>query len=90
MAEDDAPRKPAPPDLDGYLSKLKHKQSLFGSWNKRYFKVNKDSEHLEYYKTKPKDSSGEEPSGQIDLSLIHAVRRFDGNSFQVRVMSLVC
>jgi hypothetical protein len=86
LEDDDIPRKPNPPDIDGYLSKLKHKQSLFGSWNKRYFRVN--GENLEYYKTKPKNNSDEEPSGVIDLSLIHAVRRFDGTSFQVSLFQI--
>jgi hypothetical protein len=76
------PVKPLPPDIDGYLSKLKHKQSIFGAWNKRYFKVNVDTERIEYYKTKPTNSD-EEPSGLIDLAALHAVRRFDGTSFQV-------
>ena len=67
------PCPPSPPDLDGYLSKLKHKQSLFGSWNKRYFKVNIETNELEYYKQKPAGSgSGEVPSGLIDLSSLHA------------------
>lgn len=86
------PTPPIPPDLDGYLSKLKHKQSIFGSWNKRYFKINQESYQLEYYPHKP--TAGEEPSGIIDLNLLHAVRKFDGYSFQVFslllfVMSLI-
>ena len=31
--------KPIPEAMEGYLYKLKHKPSSFGSWAKRYFKV---------------------------------------------------
>ena len=76
------PIPPTPPDIDGYLSKLKHKQSFFGSWNKRYFLVNSQTKKLEYYTTKPTNSS-QKPSGEIDLNLIQSIRNFDDNAFQV-------
>lgn len=76
------PIPPTPPDIDGYLSKLKHKQSIFGSWNKRYFVVNPETCKLEYYTTKP-SKINEEPSGVIDLTLIQSIRSFDDNAFQV-------
>mmetsp|Transcript_965 Transcript_965/g.966 ORF Transcript_965/g.966 Transcript_965/m.966 type:complete len:128 (-) Transcript_965:1744-2127(-) len=82
------PIPPTPPDIDGYLSKLKHKQSIFGSWNKRYFVVNPETCKLEYYTTKP-SKINEEPSGVIDLTLIQSIRSFDDNAFQIDAGSIV-
>lgn len=73
--------KPSPPDIDGYLGKLKHKRSIFGAWTRRYFRVNVRDERLEYFKSKTFEDS--EPSGFMDLNEVSAVRKFDGNSFQV-------
>ena len=75
--------KPVPPDLEGYLSKLKHKSSLFGSWTKRYFIVNPTTECVEYYKTKSSAFNGTAPSGSLSLGNLTAIRKFDGNSFQL-------
>mmetsp|Transcript_27837 Transcript_27837/g.28084 ORF Transcript_27837/g.28084 Transcript_27837/m.28084 type:complete len:152 (+) Transcript_27837:164-619(+) len=76
--------KPTPPDLDGELSKLKHKQSLFGSWTKRYFRVNPDTECIEYFKSKSASLLvPAEPLGLIELSELSNVRKFDGCSFQI-------
>lgn len=82
MTESIPPSPPSLPDIDGYLSKLKHKQSMFGSWTKRYFIVNPETNQLEYYSSKPSKSS-EKPSGGIDLASILSIRRFDDNAFQV-------
>lgn len=78
--------RPHPPDLDGYLAKLKHKKSLFGDWTERYFRVNTDLELLEYFHGKPKDTEAL-PAGSIDLNAITAVKKFDGYSFQVCSMN---
>ena len=74
---------PKPPDVDGYLDKLKRKQSLFGAWTRRYFHINSELERLEYFKSKPQRNDSTEPSGYIDLNDLTQVRKFDGNAFQV-------
>ncbi len=64
------------------MDKLKHKISIFGSWNRRYFKVNKKTASLEYYNSKSQAESGSgEPSGKIHLNDISAVKQFDEFSF---------
>lgn len=76
--------RPQPPDLEGNLSKLKHKASLFGAWTTRYFKVNPDTERLEYFKTRSAALQvPAEPLGYLDLVNITAIRNFDGCSFQI-------
>lgn len=77
------PVKPEPPLLDGYLTKLKRKQSLFGCWATRYFQVNPALERLEYFKLKQQASNSTYSTGYIDLWDITAIRKFDGNSFQI-------
>ncbi len=73
---------PSVPDLDGYIYKMKSKQSIFGSWVKRYFKINRVTECLEYYSSKP-NGSDIKPSGSIQLQRLNSVRKFDGNCLQV-------
>lgn len=76
--------KPIPPDLEGYLLKMKHKQSIFGSWVKRYFKVNADLETLDYFDSlNSSKRAGETPSKTFPLPEIVTVRKFDGNCIQV-------
>lgn len=75
--------KPTPPDVDGYLLKLKHKQSLLGSWNRRYFRVNAEEETLEYFRTKPTEGSDQRPDFSMPLHSITSVHKFDELSFQI-------
>eukprot|EP01035_Chromulina_nebulosa_P020440 gene20440-26522_t len=75
-------RSPIPPELDGYLDKLKHKSSVFGSWNKRYFRVNINNECLEYFSNKPANTSVT-ANASIKLSDLKVIRKFDSNSFQL-------
>ena len=70
---------PKVPDLDGYLLKLKHKLSLFGSWNRRYFKVNAATRSLEYYQTK----EAPQCSKAIHLDAIQSISKFDELTFQI-------
>jgi hypothetical protein len=77
------PKKPEPPVIDGYLTKLKRKQSLFGSWATRYFHVNPDLERIEYFKLKQQASDSTYSTGYICLWDITAIRNFDGTSFQI-------
>lgn len=70
---------PKAPDLDGYLLKLKRKLSLFGSWNRRYFKVNAATRMLEYYQTK----DAPRYSKAIHLDAIQSVSKFDELMFQI-------
>ena len=75
--------KPVPPQIDGYLTKLKSKQTIFGSWATRYFQVNQDLERIEYFKLKQQAVDSSYSTGHIDLRDITSVRSFDGNSFQI-------
>jgi hypothetical protein len=76
--------KPEPPDLEGYLLKMKHKQSVFGSWVKRYFKINSDLQTLDYYHGKSSaDNVDESPSKSFSLEDIKSVKKFDANCIQV-------
>ena len=70
---------PTAPDLDGYLLKLKHKLSLFGSWNRRFFKVNASTHALEYYQTK----EAPECSKAIKLDAIQSISKFDNLTFKI-------
>lgn len=45
----DTPTKPELPLIEGYLFKLKHKPSIFGSWTKRYVKTNPETGVICYY-----------------------------------------
>jgi len=49
MNYDNQIKKPVLPLIFGYLYKLKHKPSIFGSWTKRYFKTNPTKGTLCYY-----------------------------------------
>jgi hypothetical protein len=69
--------------LDGYLDKLKHKVSFFGSWNRRYFRVNSKTATLEYFSDKAHAEANIEPSGRILLIDITAIRQFDEFSFHL-------
>lgn len=62
---DDTERHPpAPPDLEGDLSKLKHKTSMLGSWNRRYFRVDAPTRSLRYYNNRQDYERGERPKGE--------------------------
>ena len=66
--------RPVPPDIEGYLLKLKHKPSTFSSWNKRYFKVNPEAETLVYFNSeKDATSNAGMPSKVFKLSHIAKV-----------------
>ncbi len=73
---------PVPPDLDGYLYKLKSKQSFLGNWTKRYFRINRMNASLDYFNSKP-NSSDAIPSKSLDLTKLSEVRKFDGYCIQV-------
>ena len=52
-AGDDVERfPPTAPDLEGTLDKLKHKTTILGSWNKRYFIIEASTARMLYYNTK--------------------------------------
>ena len=70
---------PNAPDLDGCLLKLKHKLSLFGSWNRRYFRVNASTRALEYYKSR----ETLQYSKAIKLDAIQSVSNFEYLTFQI-------
>ena len=73
---------------EGYLDKLKHKVSFFGSWNKRYFRMNIAGERLEYFASEKAVEKGE-VKGFITLANLKAVRKFDDLTFQIDGMSIL-
>ena len=48
-----------------------------------YFEVNESRERIEYFRTKPQCVDDATPSGFINLSEVDAVRKYEGNAFQV-------
>ncbi|CAM9191780.1 unnamed protein product [Chrysoparadoxa australica] len=77
---------PSVPHMEGYLHKLKHKRGSllsFGSWNKRYFAIDRETRQLEYFKSKEDCCEGNKPSGAICLNDISAAHKFDDRSFHV-------
>ena len=60
---DDIQGAPTPPELEGYLSKLKHKTALMGGWTKRYFRVEPSTVSLDYYQSEGAARSRAPPSG---------------------------
>ena len=64
------------------MDKLKHKVTIFGSWNKRYFKMNIGGERLEYFASEKAAEKGD-LKGHIALVNLKAVKKFDDMSFQI-------
>ncbi|TMW63841.1 hypothetical protein Poli38472_002782 [Pythium oligandrum] len=74
------PQPPLPPEIEGYLKKLKRKTSNFtGGWNKRWFFVDPKRREFGYAKNK----SPTAPRSSIYLNDITAVVQFDQTHFQV-------
>lgn len=71
--------RPVPPEIEGYLSKLKSKFSLFGSWARRYYRLNPVTGDLDYYS----DQNSKKIAGTISLANFSKVMRFDDTSFQI-------
>lgn len=78
-------QRPVPPEIEGYLSKLKSKYSLFGSWAKRYYRVNQSTAELEYFDNK----TSTKPIGAISLVKLTRIQRFDDTSFQIEALPTV-
>ncbi|EGZ24728.1 hypothetical protein PHYSODRAFT_254262 [Phytophthora sojae] len=73
------PTPPIPPEIEGYLKKLKRKtRSLAGNWNKRWFFVNPRRREFGYA-----DNRSSAPRSSIYLDDITAVVQFDDTHFQV-------
>ncbi|KAE8985313.1 hypothetical protein PR003_g23491 [Phytophthora rubi] len=73
------PSPPIPPEIEGYLKKLKRKtRSLAGNWNKRWFFV--DPRRREFGYAERRSSA---PRSSIYLDDITAVVQFDDTHFQV-------
>jgi hypothetical protein len=77
------PQPPTPPDLYGFLDRLKANPSIFGSWVKRYFRVNKKRKTLEYFNAEPADDD-ECPKAFVRLADIFAVSDFGELQFQIK------
>uniref|UniRef100_A0A7S2FQ65 PH domain-containing protein n=1 Tax=Florenciella parvula TaxID=236787 RepID=A0A7S2FQ65_9STRA len=76
--------EPEPPDLEGWLHKMKHKpMPLMGGWNRRWFRINQSKRQLEYFQTEADFQQHKEPSGFIELYDISSAKDFDGVSFTV-------
>ncbi|KAG5176219.1 hypothetical protein JKP88DRAFT_249636 [Tribonema minus] len=82
-------REPDLPDIEGYLDKLKHRQSaltlITSSWNRRWFSINRATRQLEYFKSE-QDATGPgrmKPLGSVCLCDVTAVRQYDDTSFQI-------
>ena len=71
--------RPVPPEIEGYLSKLKSKFSFFGSWARRYYRLNPKTGDLDYYS----DQTSTKVGGSISLANFSKVMRFDDTSFQI-------
>lgn len=87
-------KKPVAPTMQGELWKLKKTPSVLGSWNKRYFKVNVDTDSLEYYKSEESSKPVKQENGEIKeqppqkvfpLRDLMAVQGVNELSFQVLV-----
>ncbi|ETP38245.1 hypothetical protein F442_14102 [Phytophthora nicotianae P10297] len=73
------PTPPVPPEIEGYLKKLKRKtRSLAGNWNKRWFFVDPRRREFGY-----SDNKTSAPRSSIFLDDITAVVQFDDTHFQV-------
>ncbi|KAG6964788.1 hypothetical protein JG688_00007548 [Phytophthora aleatoria] len=73
------PTPPVPPEIEGYLKKLKRKtRSLAGNWNKRWFFVDPRRREFGY-----SDNRTSAPRSSIFLDDITAVVQFDDTHFQV-------
>ncbi|KAL4109770.1 hypothetical protein PRIC1_001465 [Phytophthora ramorum] len=73
------PTAPIPPEIEGYLKKLKRKtRSLAGNWNKRWFFVDPRRREFGY-----SDNRTSAPRSSIYLDDITAVVQFDDTHFQV-------
>ena len=71
---------PVPPDLEGYLMKLKRKTVMLSrNWNKRWFYIDKQKKMLAY----TKNDNEHIMSGGIYLNDITAITVFNEVSFQV-------
>lgn len=74
------PQPPMPPEIEGYLKKLKRKtSSLTGGWNKRWFFVDPKRREFGYAKSKTPNA----PRSSIYLNDITAIVQFDDTHFQV-------
>lgn len=76
-------RPPTPPELEGYMDRLKANPSIFGSWVRRYFRVNPKRKTLEYFKTDPQDKEVT-PNASVLLSDIYSVADFGELQFQIK------
>ncbi|CAM9409551.1 unnamed protein product, partial [Choristocarpus tenellus] len=76
---------PAPPDIEGYLDKLKHKKRFFlSNWTRRWFVVDAATLQLEYFAERTDADKGiVQPSGAISLNEISSVWAFDEYCFQI-------
>ncbi|OWZ22429.1 hypothetical protein PHMEG_0002867 [Phytophthora megakarya] len=73
------PTPPVPPEIEGYLKKLKRKtRSLTGNWTKRWFFVDPRRREFGY-----SDNRTSAPRSSIYLDNITAVVQFDDTHFQV-------
>jgi len=87
--DDDKRLPPNPPDLEGFLYKLKHKsRPLLGAWNKRWFQIDAERRALVYFRNKSDAARyTDRPDGVIMLEDIMNIESFDNLSFQLETRS---
>ncbi len=73
--------KPIPTLTEGFLFKLKHKPSSFGSWNKRFFKIDPIENTFKYYLS----NTSSDIKHCFPMNDISAVRQADDWTLQVEV-----
>ena len=78
---------PLVPQIDGYMSKLKHhRPRFFSAWNLRFFRTRQladGSGCIEYFASKHNAEAGHKPKFIISMSMITSVIQFDELSFQI-------
>jgi hypothetical protein len=82
-------KEPQPPQLAGYLIKLKRNSSIIGSWAERYFRVNSELARIENFKLKAQSTDSSYATNYIDMKGITSVRYFDNLSFQIETNTRV-
>lgn len=80
--------------LEGYFSKLKRTPNAFGSWNNRYFILNRGGNNqLEYHSTRPVASDGTPVPNTLkktfeiaDIKHVHAIDQW---TFQIHITRML-
>lgn len=66
-----------------------HRPTIFGSWVKRYFRVNVIKHTLEYFEAKPTDFVVQKPKESFDLRKVDSIVDFGDLKFELRIQKTV-